>query len=304
MHRWDRSRGRVGVNAPSWLTFEVHRPYLDGEESPLTAIQARGPAVAGRLFEQRQPFTPRHAMVMPASYRLLLANESGLAEYRVRLPAHLAPALRTPAWELMARAFEDRDGLDAVDRAGLAQWLVAACLPAAVLELAPADLEPTACADPHVAQVQYSRAMALFQAEGRTERATSAFRTLADHPAATVAHLQAAAGWAGLLARHAGDDSAAPGYQRLAAELLDKIEPELPAFERVIWRARSLRWGSRYAERHGDYELAWQRLAAASQALEPLLGEATPEAPSPEQRAVALELRRQLIDRQVEIAVR
>jgi tetratricopeptide (TPR) repeat protein len=298
MHRWDRSRGRVGVNAPSWLTFEVHRPYLDGGQSPLTAVQARGPAVAGRLFEQRQPLAPRFGMVMPASYRQLLTEESRLAEYRVRVPADLPGPLRTPAWSLLVQAFEDRDRLDDVDRAGLAQWLVAACLPAAALQLAPSDVDAAACADPLVAQVQYARAMALFQAEGRTECTTAAFRTLVDHPAPTVAHMQAAAAWGGLLARHASDDSTAPGYDRLADELHEQVVPGLPPFDRVIWRVRALRRGIRYAERHGDYAGAWRRLSSAS--IE--LAGASPA--TAEQQAVALELRRQLIDRQVEIAVR
>jgi hypothetical protein len=195
MHRWDRSRGRVGANAPSWLTFEVHRPYLDGEVSPLTAIQPRGPAVAGRLFELRQPLTPRFAMVMPSSYRQLLTEESRLPEYHVRVPTDLPAALRGSAWDRMVQAFQARDRLDDVDLAGLAQWLVAACLPVAVLQLAPADLDPDSCADPLVAAVQYARAMALFQSEGGGRRTMAAFGTLVDHPAATVAHLQAAASW-------------------------------------------------------------------------------------------------------------
>jgi|GEM_PF-2823552 len=336
MQRWDRTRGRVGVNAPSWLTFEVHRPYFDGEPSPLTAIQARGPVVAGRLFELRQPFTPRFGMVMPASYRRLLTEESRLAEYAVRVPADLPVALRGPAWQRLVDAHAGRDELDATDRAGLAQWLVAACLPAAVLELAPADLAPAACADPLHAAVQYARAMALFQAEGRTPRTAAAFAVLVDHPEPTVAHLQAAAAWGGLLARHAGDDSAAPSYDRLADELYERVVPGLPAFDRTIWRVRALRRGVRYLERHGEYDAAWQRLTAAAEELaagaagerqrasqRPLpLTSAAPEAAAPDtvapgagapetaapgaaaQEAVALELRRQLLDRRVELAIR
>src|SRR5215211_1048510 len=119
MHRWERSHGKVGVNAPSWLTFEVHRPYFDGGSSPLTAIQARGPLAAARLFEARDPTAPRQGMVMPASYRQLLVEESRLFQYRVSRPADLPAELAAPGWLALAQAYQRRAELDGTDRAGL-----------------------------------------------------------------------------------------------------------------------------------------------------------------------------------------
>ena len=118
MHRWERSHGHIGVVAPSWLTFEVHRPYFDGAESPLTAMQARGAVLAASLYAAGDPQAPRFSMVMPASYRQLLIEESRLTAYRVATPADLPQELASPAWQDLARAYRDRDELDAAGRAG------------------------------------------------------------------------------------------------------------------------------------------------------------------------------------------
>lgn len=174
MDRWERSHGRVGVAAPSWLTFEVHRPYFDGEATPITAIQARGPVVAARLFAARQPFAPRFGMVMPASFRTLLVEESRLFDYRVDLPTDLPDELASPAWRGMADAYRAAGALDDADRAGLALWLVAACLPRAVLAMVPADLDPAACREPLPALVQYARATASFQVTGLSDATRAA----------------------------------------------------------------------------------------------------------------------------------
>jgi hypothetical protein len=298
MERWQRGRGRIGVNAPSWLTFEVHRPYFDGQQSPLTAIQARGPVLAARRFDQRSPFAPRFGMVMPASFRHLLVEESRLTDYRVARPTDLPPELASPDWARLAEAFGRRDHLDAVDRAGLAQWLVAACLPDAVLDLVPADHDVPACADPLPALLQQSRATALFQREGLSARTEAAFRPLVSAPVPTVAHVQACAAWAYLLARHGEDDTEAVGHARSAARLLEQVAPGLPAFEHGIWQSRLLLRESMYAERHRDLDGAWRLLADASTAS----GQAPPG--TPEDEAVALEMRRRILDRQVEVAVR
>jgi tetratricopeptide (TPR) repeat protein len=298
MQRWQRAHGRVGVNAPSWLTFEVHRPYFDGQESALTAIQARGPVLAARRFDQRSPFAPRYGMVMPASFRQLLVEESRLTDYRVTRPDDLPAELASPDWARLSEAFRRRDTLDAVDRAGLAQWLVAACLPDAVLDLVAADHDVPACADPLRALLQFCRATALFQREGLSARTESAFRPLVCAPVPTIAHVQATAAWAYLLARHGEDDTAAGGHARAAGELLERLAPELPPFERGIWRARLLLRESMHAERHRDLERAWQLLADASAA-----GVQAPPT-TPEDAAVAVEMRRRILDRQVEVAVR
>lgn len=145
MDRWQFSHGTVGVNAPSWLTFEVHRPYFDGAESPLTVIQARAAILAARRFENRTPGALRFGMTMPASYRRLLVEESRLHRYRADDPTELPEELASPAWRRMAEAYRHRAELDAVDRAGLAHWLIAACLLPAVLEVVPADLDDAGC---------------------------------------------------------------------------------------------------------------------------------------------------------------
>jgi tetratricopeptide (TPR) repeat protein len=298
VERWRRSHGRIGVSAPSWLTFEVHRPYFDGEQSELTAIQARGPVLAARRFEQRAPQAPRFGMVMPASFRQLLVEESRLTDYRVARPTDLPAALASPDWALLAEGFRDRGALDEVDRAGLALWLVAACLPDAVLDVAPSDADAGACADPLPALLQYARATALFQREGLSARTDAAFRPLVSAPRPTIAHVQAIAAWAYLTARHGADDSAALDQARQAARLLGVIAPTLPPFEQGIWRARLLLRESTYAERHRDLDAAWRLLGEASDA------SAQGAPATPEDGAVALEMRRRILDRRVEVAVR
>jgi hypothetical protein len=297
MDRWERSHGRVGVAAPSWLTFEVHRPYFDGEAAPITAIQAKGPVVAARLFAARRPEAPRFGMVMPASFRTLLVEESRLREYRAERPADLPAGLASPAWAAMADAFARRDDLDDADRAGLALWLVAACLPRAVLDLAPADLDPAACRQPLPALVQYARATASFQLAGLTDATGAAFAALVDRPEPTVAHLQACAAWSYTLARHAEDWSAADGHARRAAAILDELAPGLPAFDRGIWRARLLVREAMLADRRKDPAGAWAVLDEAGL----VAAEGAPA--SPEQEEVAAEMRRRIVDRRVEIAV-
>src|SRR5260370_11298016 len=148
MKRWEFSHGRVGVNAPSWLTYEVHRPYLEAAEDRLTVLQAKGGILAARRFEQRSPDRLRFGMTMPASYRQLLTDESRLAAYRVTNPAELPDHLASPAWQQMAQAYLKRSDLDAVDRAGLAQWLVAGCLPRAVLDVVSDGLRSRVCGRP------------------------------------------------------------------------------------------------------------------------------------------------------------
>jgi tetratricopeptide (TPR) repeat protein len=213
-------------------------------------------------------------------------------------PTDLPSELASPDWARLADAFRGRAALDDVDRAGLAQWLVAACLPDAVLDMAPSDLDAQACADPLPALVQYSRATALFQREGLSARTEAAYRPLVSAPLPTIAHVQAVAGWAYLRARHAEDDSAAVGLARLAAHLLDEVAPGLPPFERGIWRARLLLRQSTYAERHRDLDTAWQLLQEASAAS----AQAPPA--GPEDEAVRLEMRLRILDRTVEVAVR
>ena len=298
MHRWERSHGKVGVNAPSWLTFEVHRPYFDGGSSPLTAIQARGPLAAARLFEARDPTAPRQGMVMPASYRQLLVEESRLFQYRVSRPTDLPAELAAPGWQALAQAYRRRAELDGTDRAGLAQWLVAACLPEAVLDLAPADLAPAGCVETLPALVQYARATALFQRDGLAPATRAAFAPLVEAPQPTVAHLQACAGWGYLLARHASDWSGAPQYASRAREIYQRLAGGLPAFDRAIWHARLLVREVMVAERGGDLDTAWELLEQARQAV----AEAPPA--SPEQEEVATEMSRRVLDRRVELAVR
>src|ERR1700760_3906417 len=101
MNRWEFSHGKAGVNAPSWLTFEVHRPYFDGAESPLTTVQAKAAILAASRFTQRAPTRLGFSMTMPTSYRRLLTEESGLAAYRVTRPPDLPAALASAAWQMM-----------------------------------------------------------------------------------------------------------------------------------------------------------------------------------------------------------
>ncbi|MEU3459166.1 hypothetical protein ABZ721_04310 [Streptomyces sp. NPDC006733] len=298
MERWRFSHGVVGVNAPSWLTFEVHRPYLDGGDSPLTEIQARAPLLAARRFEQRAATALRFGMNMPVSYRRLLVEESRLHAYRAVVPTDLPPHLASPSWTRLTTAYTRRDELDPVDRATLAQWLVAVCLPEAVLRVVPDDLDPVRCHDEVEATAQAARAAALFQAEGLSARTAAAFRVLTDHPRETLCHAQAAGSWGYLLARHAGDDAAAPDLARQARELLARAAADRTAFEYALAAVRlDLREVMR-AEREQDFDGAAAQLAAADASLAPLAPD------GPEDELLLLEARRRLIDRRLEIAVR
>jgi tetratricopeptide (TPR) repeat protein len=297
MHGWEHDLGSVGASAPSWLTFQVHRPYFDGAVSPVTAIQARGVVLAARLFDRHEPTFPRFSMVMPASYRKLLIEESRLDQYRVSSPADLPAGLASAAWTRLAGAFERRGELDGTDRAGLALWLVAACLPSAVIELVPADLSRPACASENDALAQYARATALFQLDGLSVATAAAFAPLITDPAPTVAHLQAVAGWAALLARHAKDDGQVPRLHELARELCDKLTGTLPPFQAAVWQARLALRETTIAQRHEKLDEAW-RLLCSGRAI---MAAAGPD--GDDEQEVALELTRRLIDRRVEIAV-
>jgi tetratricopeptide (TPR) repeat protein len=296
--RWQFSHGTVGVNAPSWLTFEVHRPYFDGADSSLTVIQARAAILAARRFEKRTPGALRFGMTMPASYRRLLVEESRLHRYRASTPAELPEELASPAWRRMTEAYRSHADLDAVDRAGLAHWLIAACLLPAVLDVVPEDLDGAACRDAVTAGLQAARAVALFGLEGLTARTTAAYRPLVEHPAPTVTHVQSVAGWGYLLARHAGDDSAVPHHLDRARGLLADLKGELGDFQRTVLEARLALREVMYAERQQDFAGATARLTAAQQAV----GELT--APDADDALVLLETRRRLIDRRLEMAVR
>ncbi|MFJ8435917.1 hypothetical protein ACIQ9P_31915 [Kitasatospora sp. NPDC094019] len=298
MNRWEFSHGIVGVNAPSWLTFEVHRPYFDGAESPATAVQARSAILAARRFENPSPGALRFGMTMPASYRRLLVQESRLTAYRTALPTDLPDELASPAWRRMAEVYLRHTELDRVDRAGLVHWLVAVCLPAAVLQLVPEDLDPDACRDQVAAGIQAARAATLFGSEGLSERTTAAYRALADHPAPTVAHVQAVAAWGYLLARHAGDDSAAPFFLGRARELLKEVAGELTPFTHTVLSARLALREVMYAERQRDFGGARALLADVRAGIAELT------APDRDDELVLLETRRRLLDRHLEIAVR
>ncbi|MBC3843080.1 hypothetical protein GXW82_31490 [Streptacidiphilus sp. 4-A2] len=298
MERWRFSHGVVGVSAPSWLTFEVHRPYFDGADSPLAAVQARAPLLAARRFEQRSATGLRFGMNMPLSYRRLLTEESRLRAYRVEAPTDLPAGLASPSWARLADAYRRREQLDPTDRATLAYWLVAVCLPGAVLDVVPRDLEPALCRDPVRAAAQAARATALFQAEGLSARTTAAYRALVEDPAPTLCHAQAVASWGYLLARHAGDDSAAPELARRARELLERAADGLTAFEYGTARVRlDLREVMR-AEREHAFGRAARQLRAATEAVAGLKPE------DPEDELLLLESRRRLVDRSLEIAVR
>ncbi|MER5866522.1 hypothetical protein [Kitasatospora sp. NPDC002040] len=298
MDRWQFSHGTVGVNAPSWMTFEVHRPYFDGAGTPSTVIQARAAVLAARRFEARAPRALRFGMTMPASYRRLLVEESRLHRYRASTPTDLPDELASPAWRRMAEAYRHRADLDTVDRAGLAHWLVAACLLPAVLDVVPEDLDPADCRDAVPAGLQGARAVALFGLEGLTDRTTAAYRPLVEHPAPTVTHVQAVAGWGYLLARHGSDDSAVPHHLDRARQLLAGLVGELSGFERTVLEARLALREVMYAERQQDFAGAAARLAVAQQAVDEL------PAPDGDDAMVLLETRRRLIDRRVEMAVR
>ncbi|WP_018350035.1 tetratricopeptide repeat protein [Longispora albida] len=292
MITWESSRQHVGVNAPVWLTFDVHRPYLDGAASARTAIQALGPVLAAELFTGRDPVSPRLSMTMPLSYRQLLTRESRLAQYRVALPTDLPAALASPAWAAIAEAFAHRADLDATDRSGLAQWLVSACLPDAMLVLAPADLSPEECADPLAASVQLARAIALFQREGLSERTKAARLPLLEATVPTPAQLNGVAGWAYLTARHGADDSRVAELEGRAWDIFRQLAPGMDPRTRAVREARLLIKETMHAERHGQLDRATDLLAAA-RALVPDDG-----------TLLARELRRRVIDRGVEIAVK
>ena len=298
MKPWERAEQRVGVNAPGWLTFEVHRPYFDGGDSPRTALQARGPLLAAALFEKGELSAPRFGMLMPSSYRRLLVEESRLTRYRVRLPTDLRAERAAEGWRRMADAFRRRAELTLDERAGLAQWLTAACLHDAVLELAPEDRAPEACRTAGGALVQYSRAMALFLGEGLSERTAQAFAPLVDAPAPTIGHALAASSWAYVVARHGTDDARAPSYADRADELLASIEDALSPLDAAVYRARLAVRRTIHAERHEDLDGAWALLEAADEAL----AGARPR--SGEDDAAWHEARRRSIDRRVELAVR
>ncbi|SER25447.1 hypothetical protein [Actinokineospora terrae] len=294
MDRWERAHGHIGAAAPSWLTFEVHRPYLDGADSALTTVHARGSLLAARRFERRQPTAPRFGMTMPGSYRSLLDGEARLAGYRVRDPLGLAADLASPTWRRMAEAYEHRADLDDVDRAGLAQWLIAVCLPDSVLEVLPADLSESDCADPVLAIAQWSRASALFAIEGLSDRARAAYSPLVDNPAPTVAHAQAVAAWGYLVTRHAADDSGTPELFARAEEVRKGLD--LTDFEHALLHARLLLRRVMHAERQSAFDEAWQLLAEAADVLEPPV--------DADGEALTVEMRRRIIDRRVDIAVR
>ena len=298
MDRWERSHGHVGVNAPSWLTFELFRPFFDGGSSAVTPVQARGALLAARRFAARDATAAQHAMVMPASFRQLLVEESRLDRYRASRPTDLADDLASADWRMMTDAYRRRATLDAVDRAGLASWLVAACLPDAVLDVVPADLSPAESEAGEGAVTQYARAMALFQREGITSATQAAFSALVERPAATTAHLQACGVWAYLQARNAPDASAAPELAQRARRVFDELAPQLSTFDYALWRTRIPLREVTIAERLGDLDEAWKLVEQAGAEFDAI------EASSPEERSVTTELRRRIIDRRVEIAVK
>ncbi len=298
MKRWELSHGKAGVNAPSWLTFEIHQPYFNGAESPITVLHAKAAVLAARRFEQRDPGRLRFGMTMPASYRRLLTEESRLAAYRAVSPADLADELASPAWRRLSQAYLKHAELDQVDRAGLVCWLVAACLHLAVPDVVPADSDPASCRDQASAAIQSARAVALFATEGLSERTAAAYRSLVDRPVPTMVHVQALASWGYLLARHAGDDSAAAPLLRRARDLLADLAADISGFEHAILLARLALRSVMLAERERNFAGASAELADAWQAVAGLT------APDADDELVLREARRRLIDRRVEIAVR
>ncbi|MFE1250161.1 hypothetical protein [Streptomyces sp. NPDC058735] len=298
MRRWELSHGNVGVNAPSWLTFEVHRPYFDGAESPSMVIHAWSSVLAARRFDQRSARPLRFGMTMPASYRHLLTEESRLTAYRVSDPTELSDELASPTWRTMSEAYRRHAELDPVDRVGLAHWLIAACLPEAVLRVVPIDLDVDSCQDPHAADLQAARAVALFAVEGLSPRTTAAYTPLVERPAVTLAHVQAVAGWGYLLARHAGDVSAVPFFLGRARKLLTDLGPELSSFQRGVLTVRLALREVMHEERQSRFADARALLSDAQETVAGL------SAPHPDDALILLETRRRLLDRQVEIAVR
>jgi hypothetical protein len=298
MDRWQRTHGHVGAGAPSWLTFEVHRPYFDGADTPQTAIQARGPVLAARLFSSRAPMAPRFGMVMPASFRQLLIEESRLREYDVRRPSDLDPGLASPDWLTMAAAYRGWQELDDTDRVGLAMWLLAACLPASLLDVVPRDRAAEDLHEPLPALLQYSRAKALAYSEGLSTATRAAYAPLVDDPLPTLGHQLACSGWAYLLARHAPDDSAAEAQLVKSRELHDQLASAAPPFDRAVRAARLALSEIPLAERRGELDRAWDLVAQAQH----FADEAAPA--GTEQEAVAVEVTRRILDRRVEIAVK
>jgi tetratricopeptide (TPR) repeat protein len=298
VNRWELSHGKAGVNAPSWLTFEIHRPYFDGAEAPLTVIHAKAAVLAARRFDQRSPARLRFGMTMPASYRQLLTKESRLTAYRAAEPTDLPDELASQAWRVLSAAYRERAGLDLTDRACLAHWLVAACLHRAVLNVVPADLPVADCAGPVAAGLQSARAVALFGFEGLSDRTRAAYRSLVEAPATTMVHVQALASWGYLLARHAGDDSAAPALFDQAGAALKDIAAEISDFEHGLLTVRLTLRSVMYAERRQDFSDAMAQLADARQIVAAL----TPA--DSDDELLLTEARRRLIDRRVEIAAR
>lgn len=299
MDRWQFSHGKIGVNAPSWLTFEVHRPYFDGGDSALTAIQARGPLLAARLFAAGDWQTPRFTMIMPPSFRHLLIEESRLGTYQVAVPTDLSHDLASPSWQMMADAYSRFPELDAPQRAGLAQWLLAVCLPNALLRVMPADLDPQDCADPHLATLQCSRAIALrLRPTGLDAEAQAALAAVIQAPQPSVGQMNAHSSMGYYLSRSSADWSAAGEHFDRAHAILERLATELSAFTRTILRARLLVRQVTHAERAGDLERAWSLLQEAGSATE----QAIPG--SAEQEEVSVEMWRRVLDRRVEIAIK
>ena len=298
MDRWERARGRTGVQAPSWLTFELYRPYLDGSDSPMAPVHARSALLAARRFERRDAVGPRFGMSMPASFRTLLHQESGLREHRVTNPTDLPERLAGADWRTLTAAFVRKDELDSVDRVGLAYWLIAVCLHSCVLEVVPTDVAADECADPVLANLQLARATALFAIEGLSGRTHAAYAGLVDDPVPTAAHAQAVAAYGYLLARHAASDADSALHLGRAALLLKRLVPDLSAFDHTLLTARLRLRESMHAERAHDLTRATAVLADAD-ALIATLG---PE--SDEDRLLVLEMRRRVLDRRVDIAVK
>lgn len=296
MDRWQRSHRIIGANAPSWLTFELYRPYFDGAASPITPVQARAAVVAAARFAARTPAAAQHAMVMPASFRQLLTEESRLSAYRVLEPDRLPDELASPAWRSMASVYATRDDLDATDRIGLVQWLSAACLPDAALAVADRDATVEECRDELTAMAQYGRAQALMQREGVTDATRAAFAPLVAEPVATIAHLSASGVWSYLLARNTADPSQAPAHAARARRIFGELD--LPPFEYAVWQARIPLREVTLAERGGDLDRAWDLIEEARVRY----AEVRPR--DGVEESVAVELWRRILDRRVEIAVK
>lgn len=305
MDRWERARGRTGVQAPSWLTFELYRPYLDGSDSPVAPVHARSALLAARRFERREAVAPRFGMSMPASFRTLLHQESGLREHRVTDPTDLPEPLASADWRTLTAAFVRKDELDSVDRVGLAYWLIAVCLHSSVLQVVPTDVAADECADPVLANLQLARATALFAIEGLSGRTRAAYAGLVDHPVPTAAHAQALAAYGYLLARHADSDADSPLYLGRAADLLKRMAADLSAFDHTLLTARLRLRESMHAERADDLPRAIAVLADADVLTTELTGLTTGLGQeSAEDSLLVLEMRRRVLDRRIDIAVK